>query len=34
VIDHKGRVAFVHNDLNPAEHVATTLAAVRGLRAR
>ena len=34
VIDRKGRIAFVHNDLNPAEHVATTLAAVRSLRTR
>lgn len=32
VIARDGRVAFVHNDLNPAEHVATTLAAVRALR--
>ena len=31
VIARDGRVAFVHNDLNPAEHVATTLAAVRKL---
>ena len=31
VIARDGRVAFVHNDLNPAEHVATTLAAVRRL---
>ena len=34
VIGTDGRIAFVHNDLNPAEHVATTLAAVRGLRTR
>lgn len=34
VIGRDGRVAFVHNDLNPAEHVATTLAAVRQLAAR
>ena len=34
VVGTDGRIAFVHNDLNPAEHVATTLAAVRGLRAR
>ena len=33
VIARDGRIAFVHNDLNPAEHVATTLAAVRQLRA-
>ena len=32
VIGRDGRVAFVHNDLNPAEHVATTLAAVRALK--
>lgn len=32
VIGRNGRVAFVHDDLNPAEHVATTLAAVRRLR--
>ena len=31
VISRTGTVAFVHNDLNPAEHVATTLAAVRAL---
>ena len=34
VIATDGRIAFVHNDLNPAEHVASTLAAVRQLRAR
>ncbi|WP_419808963.1 peroxiredoxin [Sphingomonas sp.] len=34
VIGRDGRIAFVHNDLNPAEHVATTLAAVRQLRGR
>ena len=33
VIGRDGRITFVHNDLNPAEHVATTLAAVRQLRA-
>lgn len=32
VIGHDGRVAFVHSDLNPAEHVATTLAAVQKIR--
>ncbi|WP_425230987.1 peroxiredoxin [Sphingomonas sp.] len=34
VIGRDGRIAFVHDDLNPAEHVATTLAAVRSLRTR
>ena len=32
VIARDGRVAFVHNDLNPAEHESTTLAAVRQLK--
>ena len=32
VIDQTGKVAFVHSDLNPAEHVALTLAAVRRLQ--
>lgn len=31
VIDRAGRVAFVHDDMNPAEHVAQTLAAVQKL---
>jgi peroxiredoxin len=31
VIDRTGKIAFVHADLNPAEHVATTLAAVKRL---
>ena len=31
VIDRRGRIAFVHDDMNPAEHVAQTLAAVRAL---
>ena len=31
VIARDGRVAFVHADMNPAEHVALTLAAVRKL---
>ena len=31
VIARDGRVAFVHDDLNPAQHVAQTLAAVRRL---
>ena len=35
VIGRDGRIAFVHSDMNPAEHVAMTLAAVRRLpRAR
>lgn len=34
VIDRNGRVVFVHDDMNPAEHVATTLAAVRDLKTR
>ena len=32
VIARDGRVAFVHDDLNPAEHVTLTLAAVRRLK--
>jgi len=31
VIAKDGRIAFVHDDMNPAEHVATTLAAVEKL---
>lgn len=31
VIGRDGRVAFVHDDMNPAEHVALTLAAVKRL---
>lgn len=31
VIGRDGRVAFVHSDMNPAQHVALTLAAVRKL---
>lgn len=35
VIGRDGRIAFVHSDMNPAEHVSMTLAAVRRLpRAR
>lgn len=34
VIGSNGRVAFVHSDMNPAEHVALTLAAVRKLTPR
>ena len=34
VIGRNGKVAFVHSDMNPAEHVSTTLAAVRKLPAR
>ena len=32
VIDRQGRIAFVHDEMNPAEHVAQTLAAVRALK--
>jgi peroxiredoxin len=31
VIAKDGRIAFVHDDMNPTEHVATTLAAVQKL---
>jgi peroxiredoxin len=31
VIGRDGRIAFVHDDMNPAEHVAQTLAAVQAL---
>jgi peroxiredoxin len=31
VIGRDGRIAYVHDDMNPAEHVAQTLAAVRKL---
>ena len=31
VIARDGRIAFVHSDMNPAEHVAMTLAAVKKL---
>ncbi len=34
VIGRDGRIAFVHSDMNPAEHVALTLAAVQKLRGR
>ena len=34
VIGRDGRIVFVHDDMNPAEHVATTLAAVRDLQSR
>ena len=34
VIGRDGRVAFVHDDMNPAEHVAMTLAAVQKLPKR
>ena len=34
VIGRDGKVAFVHSDMNPAEHVSTTLAAVRALPKR
>jgi peroxiredoxin len=32
VIDRRGRIAFVHSDLDWSEHVAKTLAAVRALK--
>lgn len=32
VIARDGRVAFVHSDMNPAEHVSQTLAAVKALK--
>ena len=32
VIDRKGRIAFVHSDLDYREHVAKTLAAVKALK--
>ncbi|MEP9402411.1 peroxiredoxin [Sphingomonas sp. VNH70] len=32
VIARDGRITFVHSDMNPADHVRTTLAAVQGLR--
>lgn len=32
VIDRKGRIAFVHSDLEWSEHVSKTLAAVRALK--
>jgi peroxiredoxin len=34
VIAQDGRITFVHSDMNPAEHVALTLAAVQKLAAR
>lgn len=34
VIGRDGRVAFVHSEMNPAEHVSQTLAAVRALPKR
>lgn len=34
VIARNGRVAFVHSDMSPADHVSLTLAAVRKLPAR
>ncbi len=34
VIGRDGRVAFVHDDMNPAEHVSSTLAAVKRLGRR
>ena len=32
VIDRKGRIAFVHSDLDYSQHVAKTLAAVKALK--
>jgi len=32
VIDHRGRIVMVHDDLNYAEHVQKTLAAVKALK--
>lgn len=34
VIDRKGRIAFVHSDLDYSEHVAQSLAAVKALKGR
>lgn len=34
VITRDGRVAFVHDDMNPAEHISLTLSAVRKLAKR
>ncbi|KQN05313.1 MULTISPECIES: peroxiredoxin [unclassified Sphingomonas] len=34
VIGRDGRIAFVHSDMNPADHVRTTLTAVQGLGQR
>jgi peroxiredoxin len=34
VIGRDGKIAFVHSDMNPADHVRTTLAAVQGLNPR
>ncbi len=34
VIGQDGRVAYVHDDMNPSQHVALTLAAVQKLRRR
>ena len=34
VIGRDGKIAFVHDDMNPAQHVALTLAAVRRLAAK
>ena len=33
VIDRKGRIAYVHSDLSPADHVKNTLAAAQKLKA-
>ena len=32
VIDRRGRIVFVHSDMNWSEHVSTTLAAVKSLK--
>jgi peroxiredoxin len=34
VIGQDGKIAFVHSDLNPAQHVSTTMAAVKALKAK
>ncbi|MFW2850618.1 peroxiredoxin [Sphingomonas sp. TX0543] len=34
VIDRTGKIAFVHSDMNPADHISSTLEAVRKLNAR
>jgi len=32
VIDRKGRIVFVHSDMNPKDHISSTLEAVRKLK--
>ncbi|WEK44284.1 MAG: peroxiredoxin [Candidatus Sphingomonas colombiensis] len=34
VIDRNGKIVFVHSDMSPADHIASTLDAVRKLNAR